>query len=625
MGETGHVAWVEKVYFDSNGNATDVDITEYNYDECSFSSRKIPANNPDGFIHTLAYNEGVTSLHYLDCYEMGNLCSNQTHQEWEWILSRVAGYRCQNCSGDFMAQADTFYDAFAMGGGGGGTTSPSLPNLQNQEFNVHDSVGNLLVESKSFVNIGQTYELHNWPVSRDFDCVNGIESGDDTIKTDTFYKIVLSEDEGSWNFLGRNYTQCANLVKDDFKKEILSFTVPPEAIGKRVYFRSKVDYTGEVKESNEHDNWSDIEWYPVPGSCDLTASYTRLTGGRTSIFEGEQYAFETSIKNTGPNPCPIDTRNAYYEKKPGSSTWTYVTDDSTSAHDLVPNQENYEVMLSDLPIADTPGIHEVMVCADYLSSNQETNESNNCITSTFEVKMYRPDLATSSVGLTHNYTSLVQGDRFGLSMVVKNQGNAPATVDTRSAYYLLPPGYSTWIYQTDDLTTASQMCVGCSKTEWNTTDPYTASIAGWWQGLACADRWNWQTELDEVNNCKSFSFYVAPAGPDLIVSAIGNREGSSVRSGTYIHPWCTVKNVGNKTPTADSRLAYYIDGVYRTDDYVGVSQVNPGQEKWEEVQSSIIKLGNRGNRTYTCCADYQGKVLELNESNNCASMNITVW
>ncbi len=500
-----------------------------------------------------------------------------------------------------------------------------LPNLQIQELNIHDTPDTKLTESQSIMNVGQTYELHVWPVSKEADCMNGIEAGKDTVETDTFYKIALSENEGSWIFLGRNYTQCVNMNQDNAKKEILSFTAPPEATGKRIYFKSKVDSTGEVRETNEHDNWSDVEWYPVAGSCDLIIPYARLTGGRTFLNEGEHYGFEMAVKNLGPDACPLDIRSAYYHKNPGASIWDYVTDDETLASKLIANQENLESTLNEPFIASTPGIHEIKVCADYLNSDQETDESNNCTTSSFEVRMYRPDLVVIQIGLTGGRTTLIQGDRFGLSMVVKNQGNAPATVDTRSAYYLMSPGSSTWTYQTDDLTTAVQMCMGCSKTEWNTTDPYAASVTGWWQGMTCADRWNWQSELDEVNNCKSFAFYVAPAGPDLVVSALGIREGTSIRQGTYIHPWCTVKNVGNRTPSSDSRLAYYIDGVYRTDDFIDNIQVNPGQEKWEEVQSNIIKLGNKGSRTYTCCADYQGSVLELNESNNCSSLSIIVW
>jgi subtilase family serine protease len=42
------------------------------------------------------------------------------------------------------------------------------------------------------------------------------------------------------------------------------------------------------------------------------------------------------------------------------------------------------------------------------------------------------------------------------------------------------------------------------------------------------------------------------------------------------------------------------------------------------VQEDGSKLGNTGTRTLKVCVDYQGAVPELNESNNCATMQFTV-
>lgn len=140
--------------------------------------------------------------------------------------------------------------------------SGSLPNLKIDDFHIHDPSGNQLTESTSVIKIGQTYEIHVWPISKNYNCSNGIEAGKDTVETDTFYKIS-SDGSGDWKFLGRNYTRCENLTANNSHKETLHFTVPSSAGGKRVYFRSKVDSTGEVRETNEKDNWSDTEYYPV--------------------------------------------------------------------------------------------------------------------------------------------------------------------------------------------------------------------------------------------------------------------------------------------------------------------------------------------------------------------------
>lgn len=506
----GHVAFVEKVYYDNTGDVTGIDVTEYNYtNSCKFDERAgndrlnvEDVDYPDGFIHILAYNEGVTSLHYLDCYEMYSLCDFQTKQEWEWILSRVAGYRCKNCIGQYMATADDFYDAFAMGGGntgnGGGADSP---NLQVRKFEIRDSFGNLLSEQNSFMQIGQTYEINVWPVSKKSDCKNGIKKGKDTVETDVFYKIALDDSDGDWKFLGRTYTRAITLVKDKSHKETLHFAIPEEAAGYRIYFKAKVDSTGEVKETDEGDNWSDNEWYPVQSSCDLVISSAGLTKGRTSLNESEYYGFEMYVRNEGTTPCPIGFRSAYYHKKPGATSWDKVADDGSDAKELMPDHDQYEVTLKEPFIADTPGTHEGMVCADYLDTNPETDKNNNCTSFAFEVKFARPD---------------------------------------------------------------------------------------------------------------------------FIVSSLGFKEGTVIKKGSRVHPYCVIKNIGNATPTKGIRSAYYIDGDKRADDGTDANQLAPGQEQREEVIKNNIKLGDKGDRTLTCCADFEKSVVELNENNNCSSISFTV-
>lgn len=116
----GHVAFVEKVYYDGSGNAVNIDVTEYNYETlCTFDQRiKISATNPTGFIHILAYNEGVISLHYLDCYE--TVCLGQTAEEWNWITNEVwNNYRCEGSNCNSIYNSD--YIASIASGFGGGT------------------------------------------------------------------------------------------------------------------------------------------------------------------------------------------------------------------------------------------------------------------------------------------------------------------------------------------------------------------------------------------------------------------------------------------------------------------------------------------------------------------------
>lgn len=143
----GHVAFVEKVNYDVNGNATGVFVSEYNWSPaCQFSNRSIgeievkinDIDYPDGFIHILAYNEGVVGLHYLDCYEMGGLCSQQTENEWRMIVQKVwEEYRCMsNCGGIYGKEEISSLADYVSGFGGGSDAGDDSPIYNGPDANV---------------------------------------------------------------------------------------------------------------------------------------------------------------------------------------------------------------------------------------------------------------------------------------------------------------------------------------------------------------------------------------------------------------------------------------------------------------------------------------------------------
>lgn len=276
LGGTGHVAWVEKVYFNSNGDATSLDITEYNYNECVFGSRNVSVSNPDGFIHILAYNEGVTGLHYLDCYEMGDLCSNQTHQEWGWIVDRVwSNYRCTNCSGNYRsAYINTLADSVGgMGGGGesyGSHTSGSLPDF-TPDFDVYHLDGHEIsancnncqgesVQPGQVVHMRLEVETHNRDVQVGDLRNSSTQSIDGRIKCRVIGKTDWQEIPGSENNLEYDVD---NLVTDNNSSvETIDYTIPNYP-GSILECQAKVDDDDEVIEENESNNNSRIERFLI--------------------------------------------------------------------------------------------------------------------------------------------------------------------------------------------------------------------------------------------------------------------------------------------------------------------------------------------------------------------------
>lgn len=226
------------------------------------------------------------------------------------------------------------------------------------------------------------------------------------MKTDVFYKYARSEDEGDWQLLKRSETHCKYMDEDDSKKEMITFTVPVDAAGKRFYVKAKVDATQDIAETDENNNNSDVEWYPIQGACDLVISSGNLTKARLTLSQGEPYGFGTTVLNLGPDSCPSDTRLSYFYKKPGDTDWRYADGDDTPASKLLPNQSNEEWMTENTLVADIPGTYQARICADTNNGNRETNESNNCFDFSYTVLaiVWKPDFIVSALWIAEGTT-----------------------------------------------------------------------------------------------------------------------------------------------------------------------------------------------------------------------------
>ncbi len=390
------------------------------------------------------------------------------------------------------------------------TKPDPLPDLQIQKKEVFDE-DYLLTEERSYLETGKTYQLHLWPISQKENCRKGIKKGKDTVETDTFYKI---EDEG-WKFVGRSYTQCEHLVEDDSKKEVLSFTVPEEATGKKICFKSKVDSTGEVRETDEHNNWSDKECYLADAGVHypdhITTNFS-LTQNRTSLSLGDRFGLKVVLSNLGNAPATKDVRLKYSLMFPNTETWVYQTDDKVTRDQLCAGCSKDEETKDDPFEANQTGIWQALVCTGY--EERELLYDNNCAWFYFEVTAgpeKGPDYIATDASLTGRRTVLKLGDRFGIRGVSTNKGNENSKEDTRLGYYLMRPGGGEYKLQDSDKVTANQMCVNCSHEELTQNDPFVADAIGVWQVLVCASYEYKAKELNYENNCFPwFSFEVKP-------------------------------------------------------------------------------------------------------------------
>lgn len=144
-------------------------------------------------------------------------------------------------------------------------------------------------------------------------------------------------------------------------------------------------------------------------------------------------------------------------------------------------------------------------------------------------------------------------------------------------------------------------------------------------------RWDTAEEIRETseNNqsrdeCYTIRTPVQPPNFKILTLGIPEMANGIVKKDTRVHPWCTVINTGGPSPTG-MRIAYYINwDKYRTDDGIDKEQLCAGCQQTERVNNDDIRLGDTGTRTYRCCADYQGAVVESDEGDNCAIITFVV-
>ena len=247
LGGTGHVAWVEKVYYDISSNPIAIDITEYNVNYCAFGQRinlsLSGQDHPDGFIHILAYNEGVASLHYLDCYDSGNLCSNQTHEEWGWIANKAWNdYRCTSCTGNYD-QAFVNSTAIGFGGGGNESGSTSLPDFIIKKIWLEDANGN----TETNFSPGEAMKIKIEVKNVGTDTPSGVD-------VDYFRSNGYNKDSNPTN-VGTDFINKDDLDGGETHTETKN-TTAPTTLG-TYNMTAHADSGHDVDEEHESNNWSD--------------------------------------------------------------------------------------------------------------------------------------------------------------------------------------------------------------------------------------------------------------------------------------------------------------------------------------------------------------------------------
>jgi surface antigen len=380
-GSYGHVAWVEKVEYDENKNWKRAHIFEYNFDkEDDYGDRWItPSDKPVGFIHTTAYNEGVTSLHYLDSYEMYDLYDYQTKDEWYYINMLVWNkYRCKNCSGNY----DFAFVNSIVGGFGGNPPDPE--DSQTDPVGTPGDDGNVSLPDPSKASKPELFvkelkfkdEKTKYYQDEDIKIQATVKNAGQGVSSSItkislkLYRFRGEKENSDTKEVDDENIKGENLGSGKTKSEEFNFGAPDE---ENVFqFYAVIDAKNSVAESNENNNRLGNIRCRIHKRPNVKATNLDLNGGKSNLWEGEIPKITATFENSGGEPFK-DVPVMWYLDD------VHIADDNMRHWNIEHGDEKHEsVNLVNLSL----GGHLVKVCA---VSNDDQDHSNDCREMIFRV------------------------------------------------------------------------------------------------------------------------------------------------------------------------------------------------------------------------------------------------
>ena len=334
-----------------------------------------------------------------------------------------------------------------------------------------------------------------------------------------------------------------------------------------------VDQDSWVTESDETNNEKTIEFTTF--APDLIIS--KITWSPEDPSESDNATFTVLIKNQG-------------EGKADYSQVAYYIDDVYQSSDFVSPINAGATANQTFSWIVQGGTHTIKAVADYNEQVAESNETNNGKAVTFSSLI--PDLIIESITWTPENPSVA--DEVTFTVKIKNKGSGRSGSSSVNFYIDgASLGYQN-ILELDSGVVVSKTFI------------WTAE-AGAHAVKAIVDKENQVLESNEGNNEKAVTFS-GTSPPDLVIGGIiWSPTHPSIRDNIIFT--VTIKNQG-KGKAMNSRIAYYIDNVLLTTDYLNSISANTSANMTFNWQAQ------EGTHAIKAVADCYDSVIESNETNN---------
>ena len=313
-----------------------------------------------------------------------------------------------------------------------------------------------------------------------------------------------------------------------------------------------------------------LDWVPVK----VYYSFPDLIiTDKREIWNGCNFTVSYKVKNQGNGTAGESNATLYVDDIPVENQTTPALGPGWSTGELT-----FDYVVS-CPCGET---RTIKVCADNDTVVAESDETNNCVEQSV---VPEPDLI-----IVDKHENWIDNNNFNVSYKVKNQGPCPAGLSFAMLYVngvekkyqdtpVLGPGDST-----DELTFDCVVACPCD---------------GIVNITVCADDGGSIGESDETNNCA-----VNFVDRDLVITDIWIDDSKI---------YYEIENRGNvKAPRSYSSL--YVDGVFKRID--SVNELAPGKSSIESFWGYSWTCTSPED-TIEVCADYDKRINESKETNNC--------
>nr|CRH07959.1 Putative RTX toxins and related Ca(II)-binding proteins. 20% identity to sraP Serine-rich adhesin for platelets [Candidatus Magnetococcus massalia] len=438
------------------------------------------------------------------------------------------------------------------------------------------------------------------------------------------------------------YESISSLAIGETKDDYIYVEIPDNIAAGKYYIGVYADYSKQVSEVNEYNNYDSTEIYISTGFVasqpDLAVSY--LTVSEASPSAGDSVTLTYMVENEGSASTGTSSSHRIYLSTNStiSSADTLLTTDSTWTLSSGYGQTKSKTV--SLPDNLNGGqTYYLGIVADYDGEVSESNESNNISTVAITVQeevvtQTSSDLIVSSLSVSDTVPQ--NGSGVTVYYSIKNQGLG-STIDGLSYGVYLSTNSTITTSDTLLATDERSFQLSSGNTDFQSTYvvlPTTLTEGETYNIGIIADKKNEISEVNESNNTDATPITIASTvstQSDLIVSGVAlTNEQPSV--GESLTVYSVIMNQGDASTSSSSTHGLYLshDSIITTADtliatYDSSAGLDPNKQATEVINITLPNSLTEGETYYIgVITDLNDEIDEFSETNNTNSTAITI-